>query len=503
MGRALFPSGAFGMAVFMLASHVCAQESTIARRETVLDRKVHIEEELVLDIPKAPRLCDALEAEKGPVDIGDCRLYCEREGSGMPLVLLHGGPGATHHCFHPYFSHAADFAKVVYYDQRGCGLSEYKEGEGYSIDQAVDDLDKLRKALGIDKWVVLGHSYGGLLAQCYAVKYPERLAGLVLVGSSMAARIPLDSTRQYDFLSPEEQARIGEIHSNRGLSMAQSVFNAHLNGDWKRQNYYRPSRERLAQVALYEWVHDPRFRRSVGQDTSKMDLKEAFETCPIPTIVMEGEWDLTWNTDKRDKLHKNHPKSRLIVFETSSHNPFEDEPERFFAELKGFVNALGRVAEADIESWRTYLTGWKRRREESLANLVLSTGCGRKSNEKMAAAYSKERLGELGETRGLLKMGFALYDVARYEDALDVFRKMADVTGDNEFYLAVALIWQGHMLDLMGKRDEAIAVYEKAADMNVSRGMRHDQFGLAYSPSPYAAERLNTPFTRLENRAPD
>ena len=102
----------------------------------------------------------------------------------MPIVLLHGGPGATNHDFHPHFLGRENFL-VITYDQRGTGISDYVKGEGYSSPQAAADLDNLRLALGIKKWVVSGHSYGGLLAQYYATKYPENLAGLALVGSSL------------------------------------------------------------------------------------------------------------------------------------------------------------------------------------------------------------------------------------------------------------------------------------------------------------------------------
>ena len=60
------------------------------------------------------------------------------------MVLLHGGPGGTHHYFHPTFSRAAEFSRVIYYDQRGCGLSDYAPGEGYTIQQAADDIEALR-----------------------------------------------------------------------------------------------------------------------------------------------------------------------------------------------------------------------------------------------------------------------------------------------------------------------------------------------------------------------
>jgi hypothetical protein len=74
-----------------------------------LDRKVHLEEALILDIPEVAPLCNKLGAEKKRVSVGDCERYCEVEGQGVPMVLCHGGPGATHHVFHPYLSVAKPY----------------------------------------------------------------------------------------------------------------------------------------------------------------------------------------------------------------------------------------------------------------------------------------------------------------------------------------------------------------------------------------------------------
>ena len=472
-------------------------------RETVLDRKVHIEAELVLEIPEVPPLCQDMDALKQRLRVGDCELYCEQEGEGRPLVLLNGGPGATHHCFHPHFSLARDFATVVYYDQRGCGSSTYEKGSGYSIDQAVDDLEGLREALKIEKWVVLGHSYGGLLAQCYTVKYPAGGAGLVLVGSSLAMPAQLKRTRQYDFLSEPELRKIRTIHRDRKLSVAQRVYNAFLNGDWKRQSYWRPSRDRIAQTALYEWKHDPEFRNSVGGQTQNVDLQGAFEGCPIPTIIVEGKWDLTWNTDKPKKLHENHPGAKLVFLESSSHSPFEDEPEMFFQLLRDFLEGLPDVSDQDLSQWQEHLADWRKRKESSFAHVLRTTGWGRKSNEKIAESYSKEKLDELDDPWLLLKSGFALYDLERYDDALSVFLEMATKTEGDRSILAASLVWQGHMLDLLDQREEAIAVYQRVVELNVTDSMGHSQFGMRYSPSRYAAQRVKAPFVRVENRQTD
>lgn len=337
-------------AVAVLAACCCVLLSA-GDRETVLDRVEFVEPELQ-EVPIVPPLCDAMDVWKRHVCIGDCSLYCEKEGEGPPLVLLHGGPGSTHHLFHPHFSAAARFATAIYYDQRGCGFSQYKDGSGYSIQQAADDLDKLRAALGYEKWVILGSSYGGMLAQCYTLNYPDRVAGLVLVGSAFKG-LPIQSgSREGMFITEAERARIDAIYNTNGLPMEQQVFNAHLNGDWKRQSFHRPTRDQLARMALYEWQHDENFRGDIGSSLGGLDYTDVFEDCPIPILLMEGKWDLTWEQDKAQKLHACFPGSKLVVFPQSGHCPYEDEPDAFFTELETFVGRLQDVPEIAVKVWK-------------------------------------------------------------------------------------------------------------------------------------------------------
>jgi hypothetical protein len=85
-----------------LSASVLAQEQHgNEARESIFDRVAHIEKALVLDVPQAPRLDVGMSIAKQRINVGDADLYAEQEGSGMPLVLIHGGPGATHHYFHP------------------------------------------------------------------------------------------------------------------------------------------------------------------------------------------------------------------------------------------------------------------------------------------------------------------------------------------------------------------------------------------------------------------
>lgn len=239
-------------------------------------------------------------------------------------------------------------------------------GGGYSVDQAVDDLESLRKALKIEKWVLFGHSYGGLLAQCYAIKYPANIAGLVLAGSHpgfLDIKFLDYFKRQNEYLTEQERKRIKEIHAlyiTKKLTVEQTLYNAFLAGDWKRQHFYKPSRERLSQIALYEWKHDTGFNDLMSQDSRKINLKGAFENCPIPTILIEGKWDLSTGFNKPAIFQKNHPLSQLFMFENSGHCPFTDEPERFLQVLRHFLENLPEIPKEDLETWKEYLINWKK-----------------------------------------------------------------------------------------------------------------------------------------------
>ncbi len=507
----------------IMAAYTPSQEKSVKEeKETFLDRNVHIEKELITDIPQVTRWCDRLDLIKRRVNVGDCQLYMEEEGQGIPLVLISGGPGATHHYFHPHFSQAKEFARVIYYDQRGCGLSDYEKGQGYTVEQAVNDLENLRKALNIDKWVLLGHSYGGFLAPYYAVNYPHSVAGLVLV-SSGALSLPsnLIPTAKFDYLSQEEKERLKEIHTElrtlydeKKLSWEHYwkllIYNLDLNGNWKHQHYYKPSKERMAQNALYESKSDIDFNKIMSKSRNKVNLSGVFDNCPIPTLVIEDKWDLikdalwdvTWSDDKLDVLQPDHPGAKVVIFEHSSHDPYAAEPEKFFLVLKDFIQSLPEISDAGLAAWKTYLAEWKKEKERQPVGMLESYDWGYESNRKLVKEYSREWLKKFILSSDFLKTGFALYDFKNYEEALLVFRKLYEfaLEQDDKVYSVMALIWQGHMLDLLGRRDEAIAVYKSVVDMKVNRRFTHSTYGMTYIPSTYAAKRMKEPFQRIENR---
>ncbi|MBN2414529.1 alpha/beta fold hydrolase [bacterium] len=363
--------------------NVCAQEHP---RETVRDRIISVQDSVCWEIPDVAPWCEQLGMDGKMVNIGDCRLYVEERGRGVPLVLLHGGPGGNHHSFHPAFEEASRFCRVIYYDQRGCGKSDYSPGAGYSVDQAVSDLEALRESLHIERWVVLGHSYGGFLAQYYTMNYPHRVLGLVLCCSSTGLHnVDLIGTRQYDFLSDTERAAMKRAR-DRIRARAQTdnwplperirleIFNNFANGDWKRQYFYRLTLEECARIAhAYGNDSKHRFIQVMSGSEIGKDLTGAFTHCPIPTIIFESFWDLTWKANKAWGLAANHPRARVEMFSESGHNPFTDQPDKFFASLSMFLVNLEPASNAAVAAWK--------------ADLNTRTGCG---NDPLLSALPSE-----------------------------------------------------------------------------------------------------------------
>ena len=96
------------LACMILLFASCAGEESfpemdLENRESILDRVIYIEPELITEVPFIERWCDRLDLKKHRISVGDAELYVDEEGKGMPLILINGGPGGTHHYFHPWF----------------------------------------------------------------------------------------------------------------------------------------------------------------------------------------------------------------------------------------------------------------------------------------------------------------------------------------------------------------------------------------------------------------
>ena len=133
--------------------------------------------------------------------VNGARIYFDVDGEGLTpdgatmrqkptVVMVHGGPGADHSVSKPYFGQLTDIAQVIYYDHRGNGRSSGNDPKEWTLAQWGDDLRGLCDALGIEKPIVIGTSFGGFVTLYYATQHPGHAGGLVLI--STAAKVDFE-----------------------------------------------------------------------------------------------------------------------------------------------------------------------------------------------------------------------------------------------------------------------------------------------------------------------
>jgi len=148
--------------------------------------------------------------EEGFVDAHGVLIYYKAIGKGEPLVVLHGGPGASHDYFLPYLLPLVRKNRVIFIDERGSGRSQKLENpSAYTVENMTDDVEAVRQELQLGKICLLGHSCGGVLAQAYAMKYQENLTHLILCSTFHSTKKMNEVFKKMkEKMVPELQARI-------------------------------------------------------------------------------------------------------------------------------------------------------------------------------------------------------------------------------------------------------------------------------------------------------
>jgi proline iminopeptidase len=151
--------------------------------------------------------------KEGYVDANGVLIYYTELGQGSPLVILHGGPGASHDYLLPWLLPLARTNRVIFIDERGSGRSErLADVHQYTNENMVEDVEAIRSVLDLGKISVLGHSCGGVLALGYALKYQENLTHLLL-SSTFASTKAMNEVlaREKAKMPPEKLARLEEL----------------------------------------------------------------------------------------------------------------------------------------------------------------------------------------------------------------------------------------------------------------------------------------------------
>jgi len=285
---------------------------------------------------------------------GDFKVWTKRVGNNprIKVLLLHGGPGSTHEPFEVFDSFLpADCVEYYYYDQLGSYYSDQPDDPRLlAIDRFVDEVEQVRKALGLDKdnFYLLGHSWGGMLAIEYALAHQEHLKGLVI--SNMMSSIPAYNDYADKALRTElDPAALAEL---RKLDAAKDYTNPRfeelLMPHYERHVLRRPIAEWPDPVIrgfmkhlnrkVYVPMQGPSELGASGI-LEKWDRTADLEKIQVPTLVIGARYD-TMDPKWMEMMSKRLPHGDYLYLPNGSHSSFYDDQDAYFAGLLKFLHAV-------------------------------------------------------------------------------------------------------------------------------------------------------------------
>jgi proline iminopeptidase len=294
----------------------------------------------------------------------DIRLFWNEQGSGRPVLVVHGGPGYPIHAPLAGMQPLTSDLRFVYYDQRGCGKStrpfdRFESRDFYSnmtalertlgIGAQVADIERIRRILGQKKLILLGHSFGAFLATMYAVEFPDNVEALVLIAPAdvlvlpgtrrgfydeIRERVPTEMRAEYD-LFLKQYFDFGSIFKKSEAELA--AMNRRVG------EFFLVASGRASEISDHElpsdnggWMVQAMYF-SMGK---RHDYREALRSVHAPALIVHSENDIL--SEHGSRMYADYlPNSRLQIIKSSptrgGHFLFSEEPELFASAIRAFL----------------------------------------------------------------------------------------------------------------------------------------------------------------------
>jgi proline iminopeptidase len=263
------------------------------------------------------------------------RLFVEQLGDGVPLVVLHGGPGIDHTMFRPFLDPLAGDCRLLYVDERGQGRSEQVDPESLSVERFARDVDLLAEALGLDAFVLLGHSFGAIVTTWHAINLGTA-AGYVISGGG-------DSSEK---LMADVGASL-EAMGDAGKSIAES---------WDQEQHVKTPEELAALMDVQmpfhfagtppagfmaEAVYSPGVLRHFARNGyGDFDYTPDLGRVSKPTLVIVGAGDRTTTPRAARVLHAGISGSELVVLDGAGHLCYAEAQNAYLSAVRAFLVGL-------------------------------------------------------------------------------------------------------------------------------------------------------------------
>ncbi len=283
-----------------------------------------------------------LHAQKeGFAESNGVRIYYRTFGTGIPILIINGGPGLNSDGFVDLAKTLSAHNQTIIYDQRGTGRSTMQQIDASTITMQlmIEDMENLRQQLKIDQWIILGHSFGGMLASYYATIHPDKIISMILsssggidlellsyVSKNINAKLTPQQLDSANYWS--QKIADGDTSYLARWQRAKSLANAYV-----YDKKYAPAvAERLAHSNL--GVND-----LVWQDLQKINFNCAGElsTFNRPVLIIQGRQDIIEEktSQKAYKILKN---SKLVMVDHCVHYGWLDNRDAYLSEVEKFIS---------------------------------------------------------------------------------------------------------------------------------------------------------------------
>ena len=283
--------------------------------------------------------------------INGAKLWVETLGQGDPLFIIAGGPGGSHSGYHS-FDAMKDSCTLVYIDNFGRGKSDTaKKLVEYTLQRDVDDIEALREAMHYEKINLLGHSYGSLVAQSYALQHGNRVKHLIIANGFFSGEMwqENDNNSNHEMREnyPEMWERLMKAREQGAVSSDELHQKIYAEVPYGFLYAYNPDKFRTSidpnypndmnSKLYYQMVgRDGDF--IIGGDVGNFDVRMQLKSLKMPVFIAAGRFDRV-SVPRFAVQYKTYcPQATFVLFERSGHNPQVEEPELYFSMLRRFLN---------------------------------------------------------------------------------------------------------------------------------------------------------------------
>jgi len=294
------------------------------------------------------------EMSDGFIDAHGVLIYYMQVGRGAPLMIVHGGPGASHDYFLPYLLPLARHNRLIFIDERGSGKSEKLEDpKGYTVENMVEDVEAVRAGLKLGKISLLGHSFGGVLAEAYALKYQANLTHLILC-STFYSTAEMNRVLQKELagMDPETREKILAMEKDGLFGKGKPWENGRYPADYmvaawgdgyfpylyqKRPDAnYDPVANGVMSWDLYREMWGSHGEFVIDGNLKSVEYGDKLKAITVPTLITAGDHDECDPVQAKEMQQKIEG-AKLVILPQSGHMTFVDQPALYLKAVGAFL----------------------------------------------------------------------------------------------------------------------------------------------------------------------